>query len=172
MSVNVRLWIYEPPAKQGKEVFNKIQRIHHDQANFGIESSSDLDDKNPWMISVIGQDGSKKFEGYATTESVENAMSECGNSYFEKRLLDDNSSDDLEEEISRLKSRNSELKTENENLRGQLSEMQSQMKEMQETMQQIRAQQQESSGRTDTDDRLDEVFNEAGLDEPELGGGN
>lgn len=81
--------------------------------------------------------------------------------YLNEKKLQDHTSTQPE-----MKNENQKLREENEELQQEVSELKSQMNEMQKMLQQ--QMQEDGEDESDTDDRVEDLFEEAGLDEPKL----
>jgi regulator of replication initiation timing len=143
-------------SKQKQEAFDEVLRIHHDQGNFKkTRSFGDL-------IKINGT-GRERVHADVTAADLEQLISQNTRG-FEKRILTGGAESSEPQQKSRDETKQ-QLKQENENLRERLSEMESKMQRV-EQMHEDDAESDE--GKSDTNDRLEDLYEEAGLNEPEL----
>lgn len=118
-------------------------------------------------------EGSQVVSEFDSKPSVEELVSAITSATGKKpsTSLRQLSQPDNSRKLERLEDENTELKRENQRLKQAMSEMKSDMEEMRQMMKQMQQEQQRSENNSDssaTDDRIDDIFDEAGLDDPEL----
>jgi len=143
-------------SKQKQEAFDEVLRIHHDQGNFKkTRTAGDL-------IKINGA-GRERVHGDVTAAGLEQLISQNTRG-FEKRILTAEAESSEPQQKNRDE-RKRQLKQENENLREKLSQMESKIQRM-DQMHEDDAEDEEDM--KDTDDRVEDLYEEAGLNEPEL----
>jgi len=140
--------------------FEKAAKAHADQATFKKTTTHGTKKKRRYPTIYVGSNQRLTLQGDVKAVEIESAILSIDSS-AEPRLADvpDNKSSDKIEE----------LEEEHENLRRELSDLKSQMTEMQDIIKKMHEQEDETEeDMKDTDDRVEDLFEEAGLNEPEL----
>lgn len=156
-------------SKEWKETFKQLRRYHEDQIVF--EHSPDPEINENWFYILGNEYESEVLQKTCESETVrtnhpqlvENAVAQCSDGTFEKRLSKLDYQINREQEDTESKDKR---KQENQRLQEEVSELKSRMKEMMQQMQEDEAEGKE--GKSDTNDRLEDLYEEAGLNEPEL----
>lgn len=154
--------LFHAPDREGMDYpdtvdeFHRAAKAHGDQASF----TSTTGGRGKWLrptVEVSPEDGSGlTLSGDVTAEQIESGILQAGRD-VEPRLTGE-----AEQKTDQEKQR---LKQENENLRERLSEMEEKMRRMEKMMEEMSSEHKDESG---TDERIEDTFERAGLDEPEL----